>query len=111
MKIKSKILVFLSHYLLGYKAWGPLPTIGNMVNHLSDDFKFLIITGDRDLGDSVSYTGIEFEKWVLVGKAFVYYAPNNQTSVNYYKQLIQNTEHVLTYLSNFFNIDFTIKQY
>ena len=67
------ILVFLSSYLPGNKAGGPIRTIANMVESLSDVNQFKIITYDRDLGDFVPYQSIIQDTWNRYGKAFVYY--------------------------------------
>ena len=48
MDHKPVILVFLGNYLPGFKSGGPLRTIVNLVDNLSDEFEFLIITSDRD---------------------------------------------------------------
>ncbi|MEM8111848.1 hypothetical protein Q4S27_22385, partial [Morganella morganii subsp. sibonii] len=108
-KMKHKILVFIAHYLPAYKAGGPLRTIENMVAHLADDFDFLIITGDRDLKDSEPYVQVELEKWLDVGRAKVYYVPQNKSTVKYYQKLISTLEFDIAYLNSFFATDFTIK--
>ncbi|MGJ5595188.1 glycosyltransferase [Morganella morganii] len=107
--MKHKILVFIAHYLPAYKAGGPLRTIENMVAHLADDFDFLIITGDRDLKDSEPYVQVELEKWLDVGRAKVYYVPQNKSTVKYYQKLISTLEFDIAYLNSFFATDFTIK--
>jgi len=41
---KRVILVFVSFYLPGYKAGGPVRSIANIVDHLNDEFYFRIVT-------------------------------------------------------------------
>jgi len=51
-----------------------------MVDHLNHDFDFWIVTRDRDLGDTSTYTGIQPNQWVRVGDVMVYYlSPENCT--------------------------------
>lgn len=70
---KPKILTFVSYYLPGYKAGGPLRTIANMVEHLGNDFEFWIVTRDRDLGDTVPYADVIINEWNDVHGAKVFY--------------------------------------
>ncbi len=46
---KIKIFVCLDHYLPGNKSGGPVVSIVNMVETISDQFQFYILTRDRDL--------------------------------------------------------------
>jgi hypothetical protein len=43
MKLKKKILCFADYYLQGYKAGGPIQSIANLVENLSDEFEFPMI--------------------------------------------------------------------
>lgn len=109
MKNKPKILTFVSYYLPGYKAGGPLRTIANMVDHLSDDFEFWIVTRDRDLGDTEPYADVMVNQWNDVQGAKVFYlSPENQT-LNGITDVINATPHDLIYLNSFFDPLFTLK--
>jgi glycosyltransferase involved in cell wall biosynthesis len=103
------ILVFLSSYLPGNKAGGPIRTIANMVESLSDVNQFKIITYDRDLGDFVPYQSIIQDTWNRYGKAFVYYfRPASYTSRKIIK-LVKETPHDIIYFNSFYSWGFTIK--
>ena len=109
MNNKKIVLIFISHYLPGYKSGGPLRTIVNMVEHLSDEFQFCIVNKDRDLGDSSAYSEIKPNEWQPVGKAMVYYlSPDSCTMKNIFK-LISTTPHDLVYLNSFFDSFGTIR--
>jgi len=43
---QTHILGLVEYYLPGYKSGGPVRTIANMVNQLSDHFEFWIVTRD-----------------------------------------------------------------
>lgn len=103
------ILVFVAYYLPGYKAGGPIRTIDNMVDRLSDYFTFKIITLDRDLGDITPYPGIKQNTWNQVGKAMVYYLKPTSISWKNFKRLMKDTSCDLIYLNSFFSWNFTIK--
>lgn len=107
---KKKILTFCGYYLPGYKAGGPIRTIANMVELLSDDFDFYIVTGDRDALDKEPYAHLCGARgWREVGKAKVLYlSPKEKTFKNIW-HIISNTPHDFLYLNSFFSYDFSVK--
>lgn len=109
MTQKTKILTLTGYYLPGYKSGGPLRTIVNMVEHLSDEFEFWIITKDRDLGDSRPYPDIQPNAWQSVGKAMVYYLSPTKDNLNHLARLIVVTAHDILYLNSFFDPFGTIR--
>lgn len=67
------ILTFLDHYLPGFRAGGPVRTVLHMVEQLSDEYEFRIVTADRDIGDTRPYQGVTVDAWNPVGGAQVFY--------------------------------------
>ena len=53
--MKPIILVFVRHYLPGYRSGGPVRSLANLVDNLGDSLDFRIVTMDRDASDTVSY--------------------------------------------------------
>lgn len=106
---KPIILTFVGAYLPGYKAGGPLRTTANIVEHLSDEFDFWIITRDRDLGDGSPYPEILPDQWQRLGNAMVYYLSPENCTVKKMAVLIGGTHHDVMYLNSFFSPTFTIK--
>ena len=109
MKNKPIILTFITVYLPGYKAGGPLRTIANMVDQLRDEYVFWIVTMDRDLGDNCSYLGIRPHQWQELGEAKVYYFPPKDLTIKHISNLITKTPHDVLYLNSFFDPIFTLK--
>lgn len=107
--MKKKILCFVAYYLPGSKSGGPVRSISNMVERLSDKFDFYIVTADRDSFDIKPYDNIIVNGWNKVGKAQVFYMSPEKRTLNYIKSLVKNTEHDLIYLNSFFSKDFSIK--
>ncbi|MHA1337650.1 MAG: glycosyltransferase family 4 protein [Promethearchaeota archaeon] len=103
-----KILVFTQYYLPGYKGGGPIRTISNMVSQLTD-FKFKIITYDRDLGESQPYSNIIQESWNKMYNADIYYLPPRSCSLGKLKKIINDTKFDIYYLNSFFSINLTLK--
>jgi len=106
--MKQKILLFIQCYLPGYKFGGPVQTIVNMANALGDQYTFLIVTSDRDVGDDRPYPDIRYHEWVKVGKALVRYLSPAERTLRSYKELIRETEFDLLYCQSFFDPRFTI---
>jgi glycosyltransferase involved in cell wall biosynthesis len=109
MTTKRRILCLTTCYLPGYKFGGPLRTIVNMVEHLSDDFDILIVTSDRDLGDTEAYPDVQVGAWNQVGKAKVFYLAPGQRTVRMFAKLLRETEYDVLYLNSFFDPVFTLK--
>lgn len=86
-------------YLPGFKAGGPIRSVANLVETLSDEFDFYIVTSDRDLGDSDAYPNIEHHKWITAGKAKVWYLGPKQQKFSYIKKLMKTTDHDVIYLN------------
>jgi glycosyltransferase involved in cell wall biosynthesis len=103
------ILTFVGSYLPGYKAGGPIRTLSNMVESLSDDYVFKIITRDRDLGDDHPYPGIKQNEWNEVGHSQVYYLDYANLSFLNIIRLVKKTPYDVIYFNSFFSWDFTIK--
>jgi len=109
MQHRPRILLFVSHYLPGYKAGGPLRTISNMVEQLGHEFDFWIVTRDRDQGDVGAYENIAVDQWVTVNNAHVYYCSPKQQCLSALIAVINETPHDILYLNSVFDRSFTIK--
>lgn len=106
----KKILVFTGYYLPGYKAGGPIRTVANMVELLSNEFDFYIVTGDRDFEDTKPYALIDKNKaWQDVGKAKVCYLAPSELGFKNIQRIINTTPHDVLYLNSFFSFNYTIK--
>lgn len=104
---KKIILLFTDYYLPGYRAGGPVRTIANMVENLGDDFKFLIITRDRDLNEDKPYQDCKINQWNSVGKASVFYLSPDQLRLRNIASLMRDTAYDVLYFNSFFSPRFT----
>jgi glycosyltransferase involved in cell wall biosynthesis len=100
---RPRILTFVGRYLPGYKSGGPIRTLANMVEHLSDEFEFWIVTDDRDAGDLSPYPGVRLGEWTMVGKGQVLYMPRARRGVAGIRRIIRTTPHDVLYLNSFFS--------
>src|SRR6056297_435855 len=105
---KIKVIVFITYYLPGYKSGGPVRSITNMVDQLSDEFNFSIITKDRDAQDLQKYPDVQIDTWNQVGKAKVYYMSPQKEKLLNLASLLRKTSHNVVYLNSFFSYKFAI---
>lgn len=99
----AKIFVILDYYLPGYRAGGPLRTVANIVDQLSDQFEFSILTRDRDIADSTPYTEVVINSWTQLGKAMVYHASADFLSLGNIQRVIREVSPDIIYLNSFFS--------
>ncbi len=98
-----RILTVMEYYLPSYRAGGPVRSLANMVSQLKDDFQFLIITRDRDLGDNVPFSTVSVGKWQAVSGAQVLYLSPNQFRLFAWRRVLQSIDYDLLYLNSFFS--------
>ena len=102
------ILTFTGHYLPGYKGGGPIKTIKNLFDKTGESISYKLITSDRDLGDQVPYSTVNFGEWNKVGNAEVFYIQSGNIG---YKQIIKilfERNYELIYLNSFFSPTFSV---
>lgn len=102
-KERPRILVFVDHYLPGYKAGGPICTISNMVEQLGAEFQFLIVTRDRDLRDQLPYIDVKINDWNTVGHSSVFYVSPDKFNLLNIARLMRDTNHDILYLNSYFS--------
>jgi glycosyltransferase involved in cell wall biosynthesis len=107
---KAVVLCFVGGYLPGFRFGGPVRSISTMVDLLSHDFDFRIVTPDRDLGCHVPYEGVSANQWTKVGGASVFYASPSALSFSSVVRLIRETPHDVLYLNSFFSLRFSLFQ-
>lgn len=105
--MKPVVLTFSHYYLPGYRGGGPIRSIQNLVDGLGDEFEFRIVTQDRDLGDAQPYAGVETDRWLPHGPAFVRYVDPQRFGMRYVRDLLRTTRHDVVYLNSFFDYRYT----
>lgn len=101
---KIKVLIITPHYLPGFKAGGPIQSIKNIVENLSDRIIFKIATSDRDLGSKDTYKGIKYNSWEKSGKGLVkYFKFDDLYSLKEIIRLLRDEEYEILYLNSSFS--------
>jgi len=105
----KRILVFIDWYLPGYKAGGPIRSVANMVEHLSDEYKFLIVTRNTDYLEDKPYPDICPNEWIKrTDNQQVIYLSKKQVSIKKIKQLVRETEFDLVYVNGVYSFYFSV---
>ena len=107
-QVRPVILIFTAFYLPGYRGGGPIRSVANIVERLSDDFEFRIVAMDRDLHDQQPYQSVKLDAWNTVGKAQVFYASALTRTLSGTTRLLRETQYDLLYLNSFFDRTFTL---
>jgi glycosyltransferase involved in cell wall biosynthesis len=98
-----KILTVAEHYLPSHKAGGPVRSISNTIDALGNEFEYIIVTSDRDLGDSQPFDFIKGGQWIPVGRAQVLYLAPCEKRLVPWKRLLNSLQYDLIYLNSFFS--------
>lgn len=104
----NKVLILAPVYIPGVKGGGPIQSIKNLIEILGDDIDFYIITSDRDLGDSSTYTNIKTDEIIKVGKAKVIYTDIDKLNASKLAHFINKIQPQTLYLNSFFSYKFSI---
>lgn len=106
--MKAKILIFSPFYLPSVKGGGPIQSIKNLVDNLSLENEFYIITSDRDLGDEGPFEEIERNIWTSLVNTKVMYVESKKINLKFIKEIIKKESFDYVYLNSFFNFRFSI---
>ena len=100
---KTKVLVFVGHYLPGFKSGGILRSVENTINYFCNEFDFFILTRNHDVGDTTPYSNVRLNQWQTVGNSKVQYLDPNSSSFNNICTIINLTPHDVIHLNSFFD--------
>lgn len=107
---RPKVLMFIDWYLPGFRAGGPTRSCANLIDHLSSDISFYIVTRNCDYQSNSVYEGIETGEWIerKSGEKVMYLDEPYLTQERLHKiSDSQNFEAV--YIHGLFSSNFSIK--
>ena len=99
---RPAILLFIEYYLPGYKFGGPIQSVANLVSLLKEHYAIYIVTRDRDYRDTVAYTGIPVNQWLVRdGYQIQYLSPSN-TTIHHIRALLRERQYDHVYTNSLF---------
>lgn len=102
------ILILSSRFAPAFKAGGPIQSLHALVNRLSGEFRFKVLTRDRDTGETRPFPGIPAGAWRAVDGAEVLYMPPGPARGLRLIREIRAAPHRLLYINSFFDPLFTL---
>lgn len=106
--MKRKVLISTGYYIPSVKGGGPIQSIKNLVDNLSEEFDFYILASDRDLGDDHPFKMLKTDDWVQVGNAKVFYTNSSKLSLWKTSEILNSITYDVLYLNSFFDYKFSI---
>ena len=94
------VLALMAFYPPAYRAGGPPRTVPRIVDELSDEFRFLVITRDRDLGVSTRLAGVVPDRWVNYGSARCLYLSTRRRLMGGLIASVRRSQHDALYLNS-----------
>lgn len=102
-KHRPRILIFVDYFYPGFKGGGPIRTVANLIEHLSDEFDFRVVTGDRDLGDPAPFAGTPLDQWVETPYGPVWYVPRRRQGLVHWRARLKSWDHDAVYLNSLYS--------
>src|SRR5271166_4810596 len=105
---KPVVLATVPYYLPGFKGGGKLIAVRNLVAALNDQFRFKVMTADRDLGDADPYRGITSDTWVGGSHGEVFYLQRQRGWLRAIREQLSRGDYDVLYLNTVFSRPFGI---
>jgi glycosyltransferase involved in cell wall biosynthesis len=102
------VLTLCDYYLPGYKAGGPIQSISSLIARLRGDFRFSVVTRDRDLGAAAPYPDIDPDRWQEQDGVPVLYMSPRHLGPRGLRRVFRENPHDVVYLNSFLSPPFTI---
>jgi len=101
---RPRVLTFVSYYLPGFKAGGPVTTIQHLVEQLGAEYQFLIVTRDHDYGDPSPYQHVQVNQWSCHEDTDLFYLSGGKSLITSIYRLLTAEPHDIIYLNSFFDL-------
>ena len=106
--LKPVILVFVRHYLPGFRSGGPVRSVSNLVRALEGEYDFRIICLNRDHGETEHFADIVSGQWTKQGEAHVYYSTDQEMRFVLCRRLIAELKPDMIYLNSLLDKKFSM---
>ena len=104
----KKILIFIDWYIPAYKAGGPIISVKNIIDHLSTQFDFHIVTSNLDIDNKKVVDDSELKKWISRKNYQIIFLNHKNQNIATYNKIIENLHPEIIYLNSFFSYKFSI---
>jgi glycosyltransferase involved in cell wall biosynthesis len=102
------ILVLVDYYPPAFRAGGPTRSVPGIVTRLAEDFRFRVVTRNRDLGARGPLAGIPTNHWTPGGEAECLYLSPGRSWPGGLWWALRRVKHDILYLNSIFSIGFSL---
>lgn len=102
------VLAFADYFLPGYRAGGPVASLAGLAARLGDEFRFHVVTRDRDLGDGAPYAELPAGGEGAAGGARVTYLAPGMLSPGALPRIARGAGARVLYLNSLFSPRFSL---
>ncbi len=104
----KRAVFFYNNFYPAWKAGGPVQSLNNLVNALSDKMDISVVCSAYDLNEKETLSGISLNEWNNVLGVKAYYVHDSETKYRAIKKLIWNANPEVIYLNGLYSIPFVI---
>jgi glycosyltransferase involved in cell wall biosynthesis len=109
--LKPIVLVYIRHYLPGFRSGGPVRYLSNFVHALESEYDFRIVCLNRDHGDYDPYPNITPGKWTKLGNSSIYFVSEQEAGFFLCRRLNNEIKPDMIYLNSLLDKEFSIKPF
>ncbi|MBC7510520.1 MAG: glycosyltransferase [Ferruginibacter sp.] len=112
--IKPSLLILYDYFYPGYKAGGPVQSLGNLIISLQNDFRIYVVTGSFDLNEEQPLENIIADQWSAVqlpgtgGSIMVWYAGKGLPFKSCFINILKEIDPSVVYLNGIFSYRFVM---
>jgi glycosyltransferase involved in cell wall biosynthesis len=105
---RPQVLIFADYFSPGFRAGGPVKSIGGIVAALKDSYEIRIVTRIHDWRDSTPYEDVVPGRWTKVGDSSVMYVEPGMRGVRAIGRVLRSGSYELVFLQSLFSGVFTV---
>ena len=107
--VKKRVLIFIDWFLPGTKSGGPVRSCANLIDHLKEEYNFVVVTRDTDYCETEPYRNVKSDEWNKLSEHLsVFYISENNLNKNFIKELVHSTEFDTAYINGIYSRLFSI---
>lgn len=102
----NKVMIFIDWFYPAYLAGGPIKSVYHIVDSLSDQFEFYIVTSNTDIGGTPLQ--VASNQWSVEKNHRIIYLSIDRQYRKTYKALFEEVRPKVIYFNNMFSINFGV---
>ena len=105
-----KILIIYDHFLPAWQAGGPVRSIAQLIDQMSDEFTFYVLASAYDHKQNDILENIQLNQWCnWKNQASVYYQTNRKSSILQISSIIKEIQPDIIFINGLFSPVYNIK--